>query len=230
MKFDSPLVHGYLLKRYKRFLADIRLDDHSIVTAHCTNSGSMKSCLEENADVYLSDSMNPKRKTRYTWEMIKVNGDWVGVNTVNPNKLAFEIITGNKIPQLSGYTNVKPEVKFGSSRFDFYAENESEKCFVEVKNVTLKDGIHARFPDALTERGQKHLETLIKAREEGFRAVMLYVIQRSDVELFSPASDIDLVYSKKLGIARNRGVEILPLQVKVTPSGIEPVRMLEYVI
>ncbi|MGE0076656.1 MAG: DNA/RNA nuclease SfsA [Bacteroidales bacterium] len=228
MLFSNPLIHGYLVKRYKRFLADIKLDDGSVVTAHCTNSGSMKSCLEENAEVYLSDSMNPNRKTRYTWEMIKINGDWVGINTSNPNKLAVEIVKNNLLPQLSGYTAVKPETKFGDSRFDVYAENSSEKCFIEVKNVSLKDENYARFPDAVTERGQKHLDTLIKAKLEGYRAVMLYIIQRSDVEIFAPAFDIDPKYASKLKTAFDNGVEIIPLQVKVTPTSIEPVRVLNY--
>jgi len=228
MKFDKPLVHGYLIKRYKRFLTDIKLDDDSIITAHCTNSGSMKSCIEEGAEVYISDSMNPARKTRYTWEMIKINGRWVGINTSNPNKLAVEILRSNLLPQLSGYTTIKPEAKYGDSRFDVYAEKDKEKCFVEVKNVTLKDGIYARFPDAVTERGQKHLETLMKAKSEGYRAVMLYVIQRTDVEIFTPAFDIDPKYASKLKTAANNGVEIIPLQVKVSPLGIEPVRVLNY--
>lgn len=228
MKFDKPLVHGYLIKRYKRFLADIKLDDGSIITAHCTNSGSMKSCIEEGAEVYISDSMNPARKTRYTWEMIKINGDWVGINTSNPNKLAVEILRNNLLPKLSGYTTIKPEAKYGDSRFDVYAENEFEKCFIEVKNVTLKDDIYARFPDAVTERGQKHLETLVKAKSEGFRAVMLYIIQRTDVEFFAPAFNIDPKYASKLKTAEKSGVEIIPLQVKVSPLGIEPVRVLNY--
>ncbi len=228
MIFNTPLVHGYLIKRYKRFLADIRLDDGTIITAHCTNSGSMKSCLEENAEVYISDSMNPNRKTRYTWEMILIDNNWVGVNTANPNKLAVEILRNNLLPQLSGYTNVKPETKFGDSRFDVFAENDSEKCFVEVKNVTLKDGIYARFPDAITERGQKHLETLMQAKTEGYRAVMLYIIQRVDVSIFAPAWDIDPTYAQKLKTAIDNGVEIIALQVKVSPQGIEPDRILEY--
>ena len=162
--------------------------------------------------------------------MIKINDDWVGINTSNPNKLAVEILRNNILPQLSGYTTIKPEVKYGDSRFDVYTENEFEKCFVEVKNVTLKDGIYARFPDAVTERGQKHLETLIKAKSEGFRAAMLYIIQRTDVEIFAPAFEIDPKYASKLKIAANNGVEIVPLQVRVSPLGIEPVRVIEYKI
>ncbi len=228
MKFNPPLIHGYLIKRYKRFLADIRLDDGSVVTSHCTNSGSMKSCLEEGAEVYLSPSTNPKRRTRFTWEMIKINGGWVGINTANPNRLAFEILKSNRFPQLSGYTTVKQEVCFQDSRFDIFAENSNEKCFIEVKNVTMRDESCARFPDAVTVRGQKHLETLVRAKKSGFRAVMLYIIQRCDVELFTPAFDIDPLYANKLTIARDNGVEIVPLQVRVAPGGIEPLSILQY--
>ncbi|HSM49126.1 MAG TPA: DNA/RNA nuclease SfsA, partial [Draconibacterium sp.] len=137
MIFQNKLVHGTLIKRFKRFLADVRLDDGTEVVAHCTNSGSMKSCIENGAEVYLSPVTDPKRKTKFTWEMIKIGGSWVGINTGNPNKLAFEAISAGTIPDLTGYTNVMREVVFGDSRFDVFAENESEKCFVEVKNVTL---------------------------------------------------------------------------------------------
>ena len=138
MKFQKKLIHGTLIKRYKRFLADIKLDDGTEVVAHCTNSGSMKSCLESGAEVYLTPVNDPKRETKFTWEMIKINGDWVGINTGNPNKLAFEAISAGTIPGLERYTFVKREVKFGDSRFDVFAENELEKCFIEVKNVYQK--------------------------------------------------------------------------------------------
>lgn len=220
MKFEEKLVHGKLIKRYKRFLADIELDDGNIVIAHCTNSGSMKSCLENGADVYLTPINDPKRKTLFTWEMIKINGNWVGVNTGNPNKLAFEAISANQIPGLSDYTFVKREVKFGDSRFDIYAENKKEKCFIEVKNVTMKEGKYALFPDAVTTRGQKHLKTLIKVKRKGMRAVMLYIVQRNDVEVFSPAAEIDPVYAKVLKEAVALGVEVIVMQAKVTPQEI----------
>ena len=162
MKFENELIHGTLIKRYKRFLADVKLDDGSEITAHCTNSGSMKSCLENGAEVYLSPVNDPNRKTRFTWEMIKINGDWVGINTNNPNQLVYEAFLSNSVDGLDGYSTVKREVKFDDSRFDIYAENEHEKCFTEVKNVTLKEGKYALFPDAVTRRGQKHLKTLIE--------------------------------------------------------------------
>jgi len=218
--FQNKLVHGTLIKRYKRFLADVRLDDGTEVVAHCTNSGSMKSCLENGAEVYLTPVTDPKRRTKFTWEMIKINGGWVGINTANPNKLAFEAISAGLIPDLTGYTNVKREVVFGDSRFDVYAENETEKCFVEVKNVTLKEGKYALFPDAVTTRGQKHLKTLMEVKATGIRAVMLYIVQRTDVEVFAPARVIDPEYARVLKQAVNAGVEVIVLQVEVTPEGI----------
>jgi sugar fermentation stimulation protein A len=218
--FQNKLVHGTLIKRFKRFLADVRLDDGTEVVAHCTNSGSMKSCLENGAEVYLTPVTDPKRRTKFTWEMIKINGGWVGINTGNPNKLAFEAISAGIIPDLSGYTKVMREVVFGDSRFDVFAENESEKCFVEVKNVTLKEGKYALFPDAVTTRGQKHLKTLMEVKAAGMRAVMLYIVQRTDVEVFAPAIEIDPEYAKALKLAVVAGVEVIVMQVEVTPEGI----------
>ncbi|HKL08861.1 MAG TPA: DNA/RNA nuclease SfsA [Bacteroidales bacterium] len=230
MEFSEPLIHGRLIKRYKRFLADVQLDNGEIITAHCTNSGSMKSCLEENAEVYLSPVNDPKRKTQFTWEMIKINNHWVGINTNNPNRLAFEAISQERIEILRGYTEVSREVKFSDSRFDVMAKNSVETCFVEVKNVTFKEGKYALFPDAVTTRGKKHLETLIKVKEEGMRAVMLYIIQRMDVEVFAPAKDIDPDYAKTLKKAYHNGVEIIPLQAQVTPRNIEIVGELPFEI
>lgn len=223
IEFSLPLVRGRLIKRYKRFLADVLLDNGETVTAHCTNSGSMKSCLEEGAEVYLSLVNDPKRKTRFTWEMIKINNGWVGINTSIPNRVAFEWIKEEIIPGLEGYFSVKREVKFDDSRFDIFAENDKEKCFIEVKNVTLKENDFALFPDAKTIRGQKHLKTLIKVEESGMRAVMLYIIQRTDVNIFAPASSIDPDYAKLLIEAHSKGVEVIPFQVKVSPQGITPV-------
>ena len=221
MKFDKPLTHGTLIQRYKRFLADVKLDDGEKTTAHCTNSGSMKSCLEEGAEVYMTPVDDPKRKTKFTWEMIKINGSWVGINTNVPNRIAFEAVQNNKIEQLSGYDTVKREVTFENSRFDIYAENSQEKVFIEVKNVTLKDGKFARFPDAVTKRGKKHLESLMRVKEQGMRAVMLYVIQRKDIDIFAPAGDIDPEYAEILVQAFRKGVEIIPVQASVTPEEIK---------
>ena len=240
MKFTKQLTHGRLVRRYKRFLADVLLDDGSLVVAHCTNSGTMKSCLEENAEVWLTPVDDPKRKTRFTWEMIRINGDWVGVNTSNPNALAMEWVAGGLVPSLEGLTKLKREVKWEDSRFDLYGEltedtfpeegaspAESERaCFIEVKNVTMKEGDRALFPDAVTERGRKHLNTLIRVKKAGMRAVMLYVVQRTDVRIFSPARAIDPAYGKALDEAVRQGVEIIVVQARVTPESIEYHRVL----
>ena len=220
MIFKKPLIHGTLIRRYKRFLTDIKLDNGDIVIAHSTNSGSMKTCLEEGAEVYLTHVDDPKRKTQFTWEMIKINGNWIGINTSWPNLLAYEAIKNNEIEKLSGYTLVKREVKFEDSRFDVYCENDIEKCFVEVKNVTLKENDYALFPDSVTTRGQKHLTTLVKAKKSGYRAVMLYVIQRSDVSIFAPARSIDPVYARLLKTAIDNGVEVIAIQAEVTTESI----------
>lgn len=228
MEFSTALIPGRLVKRYKRFLADVRLEDGSIITAHCTNSGSMKTCIEENAPVYLTPVNDPKRKTKFTWEMIYMNENWIGINTSVPNILAYEAVRDGTIEKLKGYTRVEREVQFQDSRFDVYADNEHERCFIEVKNVTMKAGKYALFPDAVTTRGRKHLETLIRAKEKGFRAVMLYVIQRMDVEKFGPAREIDPDYAKALKKAYSAGVEVIPVQAKVSPEKIEIIRELPF--
>ena len=220
MKFKEKLIEGKLIKRYKRFLADVELADGSVVVAHCTNSGSMKSCLEDNARIYLTPVNDPKRKTKFTWEMIEIDNQWVGINTGNPNVIAFESIRDNLIPELSGYDMVKREVKFGNSRFDVMAENSKEVCFVEVKNVTYKKDKYALFPDAVTTRGLKHLNTLVEVKKSGKRAVMLYIVQRQDVEIFGPADEIDPEYAKALRNAIKNGVEVLAYQVMVSPEEI----------
>ncbi len=221
MNFQQKLIPGKLIRRYKRFLSDVELENGEIVIAHCTNSGSMKTCLEENAPVYLTPVNDSKRKTRFTWEMIYMNGGWIGINTIIPNKLAYEAVVSGSIEKLQGYTFVKPEVKFLDSRFDIYAENEKEKCFIEVKNVSMKVGKYARFPDSVTTRGKKHLKTLMEAKKQGFRAVMIYIIQRSDVEIFGLAWDIDELYAQTLVKASHAGIEIIPLVANVTPESIE---------
>ena len=226
MQFDGRLIHGRLIRRYKRFLADVELDDGSEVTVHCTNSGSMKSCLEEGAAVYLSPVDNPSRSTRYTWEMIRIGDDWVGINTARPNQLAWEWISRGIIPGLEGIRELKREVKWDDSRFDLYGEGKDGKYFIEVKNVTLREGDLALFPDAVTIRGRKHLQTLIRAVQGGFRAVMLYVVQRMDVKMFSPARQIDPAYGEALDKAVRRGVEVIAVQARVTPSGIDFHRVL----
>lgn len=230
MKFEQPLIHGRLIKRYKRFLTDVILDDGSQVTAHCTNSGSMKTCLEEDAEVYLSPVNDPKRKTKFTWEMIKINGDWVGINTNHPNRIVYEAIANQEVEKLKGYKEVKREVKFEDSRFDVMARNDEHICFVEVKNVTMKEGNYALFPDAKTERGRKHLETLIKVKQAGMRAVMFYVVQRQDISIFGPAWKIDPDYAESLEKAIKAGVEVIAMMAEVSPVGIKLMKELPFEI
>lgn len=220
MEFGTDLIHGRLIKRHKRFLAEVVLDDGTEVTAHCTNSGSMKSCLEEDAEVWLTPVDDPKRKTKFTWEMIRIGDGWVGINTSNPNSLAFEWISEGMIPALEEISGLRREVKWEDSRFDLYGEDASGPCFIEVKNVTLREGHLALFPDAVTERGRKHLNTLIRVKRSGMRAVMLYVVQRMDVTLFAPAREIDPAYGNALDEAVRRGVEVIVAQAKVSPHRI----------
>lgn len=177
---------------------------------------------------------DPKRKTRFTWEMIRIGGDWVGINTSNPNALAFEWVGGGVVPGLDGITGLRREVKWEDSRFDLYGEVAGEGtkagsergCFIEVKNVTLKEGDRALFPDAVTERGRKHLKTLVRVKKSGMRAVMLYMVQRMDVRIFSPARAIDPAYGKALDEAVRHGVEVFVVQARVTPESIEYHRLL----
>lgn len=221
MKFEKPTSFGKLIKRYNRFLADIILSDGTQITAHCANSGSMKTCKQPGWKVMVSDSQNPKRKLRYTWEMVHNGKCWIGINTMVPNKLAREAIIENKIPELSGYAHIKPEQKYSkNSRIDLLLEKDAEKCYVEVKNVTLVDGDFYMFPDAVTERGLKHLGDLLAMKKAGHRAVMLYVIQRNDGKTFKPCSEIDHEYANKLQQVFKQGVEILPYVANVTPQEI----------
>ena len=178
--------------------------------------------------MYLSPVDDPKRKTRFTWEMIRIGGHWVGINTSQPNALAQEWLEAGIIPGLESLRELKREVRWGDSRFDLYGEDEGGGCFVEVKNVTLKEGRVALFPDAVTERGRKHLLTLMKVKAAGMRAVMLYVVQRVDVDRFAPAREIDPAYADTLLEARAAGVEIYAAQARVEPAGIGFHRMLPF--
>jgi len=216
------LINGVLVKRYKRFLADVRLDDGRIVTAHCPNTGSMQGCAEPGRAVYLSRHDNPNRKLKYTWQMIEMQDSLVGVNTLVPNRLVFGSVQAGLIPELSGYRSVVREVAIGEgSRIDLMLSNgKKDRCYVEIKNCTLVENGIALFPDAVTARGLKHLkalETLVKA---GCRGVMFYFIQRMDAALFKPADSIDPDYGRGLRHAVGRGVEILAYDVCLDSEGI----------
>lgn len=212
-----PLIPGTLIKRYKRFLADIKFEDGNIITAHCPNSGSMTACSQPGRPVYVSQHDNPRRKLKYTWELIDMPGSLVGVNTLVPNRLVKKSIQDGEVEALIGYDTVKPEIKVGQgTRLDLLlTRGENEKCYVEVKNCTLvTDGV-ACFPDAVTTRGQKHLAELQKLRKEGNRCVMFFLVQRMDAEVFKPADHIDPAYGQALRRARKSGVEILVYDVNI---------------
>ncbi len=232
MRFKEPLIEGKLIRRYKRFIADVEMPDGSIIQAHCPNSGSMRSCLGERWPVMLSDSHNPKRKLRYTWEMVHNGICWIGINTHLANKIAAEGIKQGLIPELDGYSELRTEVKYGqNSRVDLLLQEDDQKCFVEVKNVTLveEDGYY-KFPDAVTTRGRKHLTELSEMVRQGHRAVMLFMIQRTDGTVFRPAAEIDPRYAEGLIQAYRRGVEILPYLVKVSPEQIEVLHKIDFVL
>jgi len=209
------LITGTLVKRYKRFLADVRLKNGELVTAHCANSGTMKECSEPGRPVYLSFHDNPKRKLKYTWEMIKMPTSLVGVNTLVPNRLVKKSIQDGVVEQLKGYGNVKAEVKVSDrSRLDLLLTNgEEEKCFVEIKNCTLVKEEIAYFPDAVTTRGRKHLVELQRLAKEGNRSIIFFLVQRMDAKAFTSADHIDPAYGKELRKAKNSGVEIIVYDV-----------------
>lgn len=218
MKLPTPLYPGRLLRRYKRFLADVDLDSGETVTAHCPNSGSMKGCAIPGARVLLSISGAPKRKFPYTWELAQADGIWIGINTSRTNRLVQEAIRQEKIPELAGYTDIRPEVRYGAgSRIDLLLSGPSGDCYVEAKNVTLAEGKRALFPDAVTTRGQKHLHELMEVARSGGRGVIFFVVQREDTRDFSPADTIDPEYGSLLRIAVKRGVEALVYQAAVSP-------------
>ena len=231
MKFDTPLIPARLIRRYKRFLADMETPDGKLITAHCPNSGSMKGCLPPGAPVLLSRSDNPTRKYPYTWEMVRVKGIWVGINTGLPNRIVAEAIADGKIKELSGYPKIKREVKYGeNSRVDILLENGVEKCYVEVKNVTLEEEGTALFPDSVTVRGQKHLRELMSMVEAGHRAVIFFLVQRGDCRCMAPADDIDPDYGRLLRQAVIKGVEALAYRADVRPTAVSigrklPVRL-----
>ena len=211
------LTPGTLVKRYKRFLADVKLDSGELVTAHCANSGTMKECSEPGRPVYLSFHDNPKRKLKYTWEMIKMPTSLVGVNTMVPNKLVKKSIEDGLVEQLRGYENIKSEVKVSAkSRLDLLLTNgEKDKCFVEIKNCTLVKGGSAYFPDAVTTRGRKHLMELQKLVKQGNRGIIFFLVQRMDAKTFSSADHIDPEYGKELRKAKRNGVEIIVYDVVI---------------
>jgi sugar fermentation stimulation protein A len=222
MQFETPLTAGILVRRYKRFLADVTIDGRA-ETAHCANPGSMLGLAEPGSRIWLSTSNNPSRKLRLSWELVESAGGLVGINTGYANRLAEEALRAGRIEALAGYASLRREVAYGEgSRVDFLLEHAGRPpCYVEVKSVTLKRGETAEFPDAVTARGTRHLRELIAMRQAGSRAVMLFLAQRGDCRRLTIAGDIDPAYEAALVQARQAGVEMLAYACNVGPGGIE---------
>ena len=222
MKFKERLLQGTFDKRYKRFFVDIKYENR-IITGHCPNSGSMMGLLKKGNKVWFSESNNPARKLKYTLEIIEDEKKLVGINTLTSNKIVSEALNQQKIKSLVEFNNIRAEVKFSEKpRFDFLISNNKEKCFVEVKNVTLvrKEKI-AEFPDAITSRGTKHLKELITAKKKGYQSYILYLIQREDCNSFKIAEDIDEKYKFAFREALKAGVKALCYDCKLCDEEIK---------
>jgi sugar fermentation stimulation protein A len=221
MEFTKSLLKGKLIKRYKRFFTDVKLNKE-VVTAHCPNTGSMMGLLEEGNEVYLLKNDDPKRKLKYGLEIIKSRNNLVGVNTHMANKIAHHGLKNNLIEELKNNENIKAEVFFNKeTRFDFLIEKNNQKIFMEVKNVTLfRDKNTAEFPDAITSRGSKHLLTLIDAIKKGYKCYLLFLVQIENMEYFRIAKDIDSEYYKNYLIAKKAGVNFLAYRCKINSKEI----------
>ena len=222
MKFENKLISGLFIKRYKRFFVDIKINDQ-IVTAHCPNTGSMYGLLKEGNKVWLSKSKNPKRKLKYTLEIIEDNNSKVGVNTHSTNKIVQHALQNNLISEFKNIEEIKTEIKFGTNtRFDFLILNKKDKIFIEVKNVTLsRKKKLAEFPDAITIRGLKHINELLKASKKNFKIFILFLVQRDDCKSFSVAKDIDPNYADALIKAVKNKLNILCYDCKFSSKGIK---------
>lgn len=215
-------MRGTLLRRYKRFLADVALEGGATVVAHVANSGAMTGVADPGMEVWLSPAGNPARKLAWSWEMVRVDGGLVGVNTAHPNALAAEAVRAGAIAELAGYSALRREVRYGrNSRIDILLEEPGRPpCYVEVKNVHLKRGVAACFPDAVTARGAKHLGELARLTAVGTRAVTLFLVQREDCAYFTLADDIDPAYAQAFDVAMAAGVEMLCYDCRLTLAGI----------
>ncbi len=223
MKFNAPLIEGVLLKRYKRFLADVCLQDGREITAHCPNPGAMLDIVSPGLPVWLTAyPIESSRKLKFTWEIVKHNDIFIGVNTNHPNNIVEEALQLKKIPEFAAYSSWRREIKYGiNSRIDFLLEDPHlPPCYLEVKNVHLKRDGYVQFPDSITLRGTKHLKELEAIKQQGARAVILYVVQRDDCDRFKPADNIDPVYARTAYNAKLHGVETLCYNCCVTPQEI----------
>ena len=231
MYFENKLISGHLIKRYKRFFVDVKINN-KIITAHCPNTGSMFGLLKKNNKVWLSKSNNPKRKLKYTLQIIEDKKSKVGVNTHLTNKIVLHALQNNLIKIFDKNIKIKPEIKFGSNtRFDFLVTKKNYKAFIEVKNVTLSrtKGL-AEFPDAITSRGLKHINELIKASNKGYEIFILYIIQREDCKSFTIAKDIDADYANSLSKAVKKKLNVLCYDCKFSSKGIKLNRKVKFKI
>ena len=221
MKFTKSLIKGKLIKRYKRFFMDVKINNQ-VVTAHCPNTGSMMGLLDERNVVYLLKNNDPKRKLKYGLEIIKAKKNLVGVNTHKANKIVSHGLSNNLIKELENIDTIKPEVFFNKeTRFDFLIERNNQKSFIEVKNVTLfRNEKTAEFPDAITSRGSKHLITLIDAIKKGYKAYLIFLVQIQNMEKFKIAKDIDSEYYKNYLAAKKAGVNFLAYRCKISSKEI----------
>ena len=222
MNFENKLISGLFLKRYKRFFVDIKINN-KIITAHCPNTGSMYGLLKKGNKVWISKSNNPNRKLKYTLEIIEDKNSKVGVNTHSTNKIVHHALQNNLIKEFKNISEIKPEIKFGlNTRFDFLVSNKKHKAFLEVKNVTLsRVKSLAEFPDAVTTRGLKHINELLKASKKNYKIFILYLIQRDDCKSFTVAEDIDPNYATALKKAINNKLKILCYDCKFSSKGIK---------
>jgi sugar fermentation stimulation protein A len=231
MIFSAPLEPGILLKRYKRFLADVRLDNGTQITVHCPNSGSMLSCSRPESEVYISRSLNPQRKYPCTLEMVRDNATWIGVNTALTNHLVEEGIKNGEIAELRSPDNIQREVKTSpASRLDMLVRKGARKIFIEVKSCTYAMDRCAMFPDAVTSRGTRHLQELADLVKQGQEGIIFFLVQRIDADFFRPAVHIDPLYTKTLTEVHRQGVQMLVYQAEVLPDRIRIIRSLPFLI
>lgn len=228
MRIELPTLEGRFLRRYKRFFADVELADGRVISAHCPNTGSLLGCLEEGRRVVLRDSCDDARKLRFTFQAIRVGRVWVNVDTSLPNAAVFEAVERKLVPELVGYESAKREVPYGAnSRIDLLLTHASgARCYVEIKNTTYAVGAVAAFPDAVTERGVKHLRELANVVRNGDRAVQFFFVSRDDVESFRPADEIDPTYGRELRGAARAGVELIAYSTRVRRVSLDLARRL----
>ena len=222
MKFTKALIKGKFVKRYKRFFADVKVNK-SIITAHCPNTGSMMGLLNENNDAWVSKNDDPKRKLKFTLEILKSKNNLIGVNTHLANKFVLEGLQNNIFTEFKNLENIQSEVFYNKeTRFDFLVSKKNQKCFIEVKNVTLiRDNVNSEFPDSITTRGSKHIKTLLEASKKGYQCYVLFLVQISNCKYFKIAKDIDKEYYKNYKIAKNTGVNFIAYNCKITSKEIK---------